>query len=96
MVVYIVQADGTGDDEVSQTVADRREALAMAVEWAGHGMTNIKNHWRWPHLHARRSCRSYYQRRLLTGLDQSTSFALVIAGDAGFLTFTQCGDRPAR
>ena len=29
---YVVQADGTGDDEVSLPVADRKEALATAID----------------------------------------------------------------
>jgi hypothetical protein len=33
---------GTGDDEVSVTVDDRKEALATAIERAGRGRTNIK------------------------------------------------------
>lgn len=41
-MVYIVEADGTSDDEVLKTAADRREARAIAVEWACQGATNIR------------------------------------------------------
>jgi hypothetical protein len=41
-MAYIVQADDSEGDAISITVADRKEALAAAVEWATEGRSGIK------------------------------------------------------
>jgi hypothetical protein len=39
---YIVQADDSVDDGISITRADRKEALAAAVQWQSEGRPGVK------------------------------------------------------
>jgi hypothetical protein len=40
-MAYIVQAEDP-DGAVSKTIADRKDALATAVNWASEGRSNVK------------------------------------------------------
>jgi hypothetical protein len=41
-MAYIVQAKDFGDDAISLTLASRREALAVALEWETAGRSGVK------------------------------------------------------
>jgi hypothetical protein len=41
-MAYIVQADDSGNDGISITRADRKEALAAAVQWQSEGRSGVK------------------------------------------------------
>lgn len=41
-MAYVVQAGDAGSDATSLTVADRKEALAVAVEWMSKGRSGVK------------------------------------------------------
>lgn len=41
-MAYIVQADDSGDDAISISVADRKQALAAAVELESEGRSGVK------------------------------------------------------
>jgi len=41
-VAFNVQRDGPGNDAVSVTIDDRKEAFALAIEWLDGGRTGIK------------------------------------------------------
>jgi hypothetical protein len=36
-MAYIVQADDCGNDAISMTLSDRKEALAAAIQWQSDG-----------------------------------------------------------
>ena len=41
-MAYIIQADDSGDDAISLTLADRKEALAAAIQWQSEGRSGVK------------------------------------------------------
>jgi hypothetical protein len=41
-MAYIVQAVDSEGDAISTTVADRKQALAVAIKWASQGRSGIK------------------------------------------------------
>jgi hypothetical protein len=41
-MAYIVQADDSGNDAISITVADRKQAHATAMEWETSGRSGVR------------------------------------------------------